>query len=191
MKTWLIIIAILLLVLFTPIVFYVKAKINLLNGKAQVLAKIFGITVIKGNVSLEYNANLKYTSVKGKVQIIKIIDNSEFMNYINAFIAIMLKKLKIYSLYLNFIFGSTVNAASVGLVCGAYMTLINTLCAINYNKLKHTNFDILPLYNENAIKFDFLSGGHFTLFQIFSALIKALAFMIIKNKKAVTNNELK
>ncbi|MCK9574952.1 MAG: hypothetical protein WCX32_02030 [Clostridia bacterium] len=191
MKVLLIIIIILFILLFTPIVYYVKADINLLCGKAQVLAKIFGITIIKGNLSLEYDAKLKYISIKGKESIIKIIDDSEFMNFLDAFISIMLKKIIVYSLYLNFIFGSIINAASVGLVCSAYMTLINTLCAINYNKLKHTNFDIMPLYTENAIKFNFLASGHFTLFQIISAIIKALTYLIIKNKKAVTNNELK
>ena len=191
MNTWLVVFVILFVILFVPLIFSVKAQINLYCGQAQVLIKLFKITIIKGNLSLEYNAMAKFTSAKGKESLIKIIDNSEFVNFLDTFIVIMLKKLKIYSLYLKFIFGSVVNAANVGLVCGAYMTLINTICAINYNKLKHTNFDIVPLYTENTIKFDFLTSGHFTVFQILAAIVKALVYLTNKNKKAVINNELK
>jgi len=191
MNTWLVVIVILLIVLFLPLIFSVKAQINLYYGQAQVLIKLFGITIIKGNLTLENNAMAKFTNAKGKESLIKIIDNSKFINFLDTFIVIMLKKLKIYSLYLKFIFGSVVNAANVGLVCGAYMTLINTICAINYNNLKHTNFDIMPLYTENTIKFDFLTSGHFTLFQIFVSIVKALVYLTNKNKKAVINNELK
>lgn len=164
------VILVLFLILIYPLRLRVQGHINVLSNICIYSIKVMFISIVVGRCKLSLTNGIDIENMVNRMP--KDIKHPHLVEIFNSQ---LIKRVNITKLDIYFTFGSSTNAYTTAMVCGAMQSISSSLISFILNKNKYANIfqDITPSYTEDECEISTQVRLQLTLLDIIKSFITA------------------